>query len=30
MSSVSQVPSRAKAAAPIVFVVDDEPSVRKR
>ena len=29
MSRVSQVPSRAKAAAPIVFVVDDEPSVRQ-
>jgi len=29
MSGVSQVPSRAKAAAPIVFVVDDEPSVRQ-
>ncbi len=29
MSRASQVPSTAKAAAPIVFVVDDEPSVRQ-
>ena len=29
MRRVSQAPSTAKAAAPIVFVVDDEPSVRE-
>jgi FixJ family two-component response regulator len=29
MSRASQVPSTTKAAAPIVFVVDDEPSMRQ-
>jgi len=29
MNRASQVPDTAKAAAPIVFVVDDEPSVRQ-